>query len=148
MKWGIDLSKKGFTLIESMLGLFLLGLIAVNILPIANLSFIRFKNQKTKMEMIYIGEMAMEKIKAFNMDGNSDLFIYDASVSEIIEAFKENNSIEILVPKERKKCEKYFLKICKTQKSASLWKVSIFVFNNVKEGNITYVEYIAYIPQK
>ncbi len=148
MKWGINLSRKGFTLVESILGLFLLGMIAVNILPILNLSFIRFENQKTKMEMMYIGEMSMEKIKAFNINSSSDLFIYDTDIAEIVEVFKENDSIEICVPKERKENEEYFLKIYKTQKSDSLWKVSIFVFHNVKGDNINYVEYTAYIPQK
>ncbi|MGJ0848601.1 prepilin-type N-terminal cleavage/methylation domain-containing protein [Tissierella praeacuta DSM 18095] len=147
MKRGINLNKKGFTLVETILGLFLLGLISVAILPIINISFIRLENHKIKMEMLYIGEMSMEKIKAFDANSESELFIYDTSVSEIIKLFKEYDNIEINIPK-KENDDKYYLKICKSQKMDSLWTVSISVFHNKKRSNIRNVEYKGYIPSK
>lgn len=141
------MNKKGFTLIETIMGLFLLGLIAIAILPMVNSSFIKLKNQKTKMEMIYIGEMAIEKIKAFNEDSTYQEYIYDTNVFELIELFRLNKSIETIIPN-KENSERYSLKIIKNQKSDSLWMISIFVYHNIEGGSIDHVEYNAYLPQK
>ncbi|WP_313756435.1 prepilin-type N-terminal cleavage/methylation domain-containing protein [Tissierella sp.] len=147
MKRGINLNKKGFTLVETILGLFLLGLIAVTVLPIINTAFIRIESHKIKMEMVYLGEMSMEKIKAFDASSKSDLFIYDTNISEVIKLFKEYDDIEINIPK-KENDDKYYLKISKNQRMDSLWIVSISVFHNKKGSNIKNVEYKAYMPPK
>lgn len=137
------MNKKGFTLVETMMGLFLLGLIAVTVLPTINSSFMKFRNQKTKMEMMYIGEMAIERIKGFSEDNTSNISIFDRDVSEIIELFRTHSFIEIDIPEET-----YSLKITKNQKSDSLWMVSVFVYHNIEGSSIGHVEYKAYLPQK
>lgn len=147
MKWGIFVNKRGFTLVETMMGLFLLGLIAVIVLPIINSSFIKLRNHRTKMEMIYIGEMAVEKIKAFNEDSTSEVFIYDTRVFELIELFRLHDYIETSIPIKTDN-EKYSLKIIKDKKSEYLWTLSIFVYHNIEGSNISHVEYNAYLPQK
>lgn len=141
------MNRRGFTLVETMLGLFLLGLIGVTVLPTINSSYIKFKNQKIKTEMIYVGEMSVEKIKAFNEDSSSQVFVYDTNVFELIELFRLNDYIEINIPK-KENSEKYSLKIIKDQKSDSLWALSIFVYHNIEGSNIGHVEYHAYLPQK
>ncbi len=141
------MNKKGFTLVETMLGLFLLGLISVTVLPIINSSFIKLRNHKTKMEMIYIGEMAIERIKGFNEDNTSNISIFDRDVSEIIELFRTHSSIEIALPNKENE-EIYSLKITKNQKSDSLWMISVLVYHNIEGSSIGHVEYKAYLPQK
>lgn len=137
--------KKGFTLIEAMMGLCLLGLIAVTVLPIINSAFVALDNHNTRMEMIYLGEMAMEKIKAFSADSDSQLFIYDKDVKEIVQLFRDNDSVEIIL---KDKDEKYSLKIFKNQKSDSLWMLSVYVYLNKEGSNMGYVEYKGYLPEK
>ena len=139
--------KKGFTLVESILGLFLLALIAVTVLPIISSSFIRLRNNKLRMEMIYIGEMAVEKIKAFDKDKASYDFIYDTDIVELIELFRAHNSVEVTIPKKESN-EKYYLKIEKNQKSDLLWMISIFVYHNIEGSSVGDVEYNTYLPQK
>ncbi len=147
MKWVVFMNKKGFTLVETILGLFLLGLIAVTVLPIINTSYIRLRNNRVKMEMIHIGEMTIEKIKAFNKDSHSHDSIYDTDMLELIELFRFHDSVEITLPK-NKKDEKYSIKIKKDQKSDSLWKISVFVYHNIEGSRISHVEYMAYLPEK
>ncbi|MCQ4921611.1 type II secretion system GspH family protein [Tissierella carlieri] len=141
------MGKKGFTLVETVLGLFLLGLIAVTVLPIINSSFIRLRNNKLRMEMIYIGEMSVEKIKAFDKDKASYDFIYDTDIVELIELFRAHNSVEVTIPK-KESSEKYYLKIKKNQKSDLLWMISIFVYHNIEGSSVGHVEYNTYLPQK
>ncbi len=141
------MDRKGFTLVESILGLFLLGLIGVTTLPIIHSSLIIFKNHNIRLEMMYIGEMTIEKIKAYNIDSESDLYIYDVAVSELIELFNRNNSIEIDLPKKENN-EKFSLKIIKDEKLDSLWMLSVYVYHNKEGSNISNVEYLAYLRKK
>lgn len=141
------MARKGFTLVESILGLFLLGLITVTTLPIIYSSFATFKNHNIRLEMMYIGEMAIEKIKAYNIDSKSDLYIYDVAVSELIELFSLNNSIEVNLPK-KENSEKFSLKIIKDEKLDSLWMLSVYVHHNKEGSNISNVEYRAYLREK
>lgn len=141
------MGKKGFTLIESIIGLFLLGLIAVTTLPIINSSFITLRNHDTKLQMVYTGEMVIEKIKAFNMESNSDVLIYDTTVYELIQLFRSNDSIEVKLPKNDNN-EKFSLTIIKNQKSDYLWMLSVYVYDNKEGSNIGHVEYTAYLWKK
>lgn len=147
MNRGNDVIKKGFTLIEALMGLALLGLISVTILPIVNSSFIILNNHNLKLEMMYVGEMAVEKIKAFDMDISSGAAIYDTEVSEIIDLFKSNDKVEIIIPR-KENSEKYLIKIIKKNKSEDLWTIHVYVYQNKEGGSISHVEYKAYLPQK
>lgn len=147
MNRGNDVKKRGFTLIETLMGLSLLGLISVIILPIVNSSFLIFNNHNIKLEMIYAGERTIEKIKAFDINIGSSDEIYDTQVSEIIDLFKANNTVEIIIPK-KENSEKYFIKIIKKDKSEGLWMINVYVYQNKKGGSIGHVEYKAYLPKK
>lgn len=147
MNRGNDVKKRGFTLIESLMGLSLLGLISVIILPIVNSSFLIFNNHNIKLEMMYIGEMTVEKIKAFDIDSASSDYIYDTQVTEIIDLFKDNSNAEITIPKNQNN-EKYLIKVIKKDKSESLWIIQVLVYQNKKGGSISHVEYKAYLPKK
>lgn len=140
------MKKKGFTLIEVMMGLFLLGLIGATVLPIINTSFLRLNNKKIKMEMIHIGEMVIERIKAFNGEG-SELDIYDVKVKELMEEFEKDKIVEVNLPKEQDS-EKFSLKIIKDEKFNNLWFLSVYVYHN-KEGKVLdCVEFVGYVPKR
>lgn len=139
--------KRGFTLIETLMGLSLLGLISVMILPIVNSSFMILNNHNLKLDMMYVGEMTIEKIKAFDIDIDSNDSIYDTQVSEIIDLFKAQNTVEIIIPKIQNG-EKHSIKIIKNHKSEGLWKIHVYVYQNKEGGSISHVEYKAYLPEK
>lgn len=56
--------KNGYVLIEVMVGLFLLGIISVTCFPLIVSSFNNFDKIKNRTEMIYLGEMVIERLKA------------------------------------------------------------------------------------
>ncbi|WMM26934.1 prepilin-type N-terminal cleavage/methylation domain-containing protein [Tissierella sp. MB52-C2] len=141
------MKRKGFTLIEVIMGLFLLGLIAATILPKINISHLRLSNQNIKMEMIHMGEMVIERIKAFKEDSSEPISIYNVKIEDLIEEFKKDKIVEIILPKD-KNSEKYSLKIIKDEKFDNLWLLSVYVYHN-KEGKVLdYVEFKGYMPKK
>lgn len=77
------MKNKGFILLEIMVGLFLIGLISMTCLPILNLSKCNFNKIKEKNEMIYIGEMVIEKLKT--KDEISLSFLRELESHEIVE---------------------------------------------------------------
>jgi prepilin-type N-terminal cleavage/methylation domain-containing protein len=140
------MKRKGFTLVEVIMGLFLLGLIAATILPIMNISYLRLSNKNIKMEMIHMGEMVIERIKAFKEDSSEPISIYNVKIEDLIEEFKKDKIVEIILPKD-KNSEKYSLKIIKDEKFDNLWLLSVYVYHN-KEGKVLdYVEFKAYMPK-
>lgn len=60
----LDMIKNGYVLIEVMVGLFLLGIISVTCFPLIVSSFNNFDKIKNRTEMIYLGEMVIERLKA------------------------------------------------------------------------------------
>lgn len=136
--------KRGFTLIEVIMGLFLLGLIIVSVLPIANGAFYNLSKQKTRYNMIYTGEMVVERIKAFDCETSKELFVYDVEIGQLIEEFRGNDYIEISLDKEG---YDYPIKIIKENKSDSLWKIAVIVYNK-DGGKSDSVELKAYLPKK
>jgi competence protein ComGC len=139
--------KKGFTLVETIMGLCLLGLIAVTVLPIINSAFHRINSHNTKIEMIYLGEMVVEKIKAYDAEKGVDIFIYDTSLFDIIELFKTNDEIDFILPQNQID-EKYNIKLIKKEKSEKLWELSVFVYEDKEGSKVSNVKYTAYLPPK
>lgn len=141
------MGRKGFTLMEVLIGLFLLGLISVTILPIINSSLINLSKNNIRMEMNYIGEVVVERIKAFNEDETLDLYLYDTNVFEIIDLFRKNDNAQFNLSKENNGID-YLINIIKSQESDKLWKIAVYVYHDREESNINHVEYKAYLPIK
>lgn len=141
------MKRKGFTLVEVLLGIFLLGLISITILPIVNSSLMNINRNKIKMEMIYIGEMAIERIKSYNPESDTAVYISDKKVTEIIELFRNKNSSEIFIYQEENS-GKYLLKIVKNQRTNNLWEIRVYVYHDEKRSNLSHVEYKTYILKK
>ncbi|NLK43636.1 MAG: prepilin-type N-terminal cleavage/methylation domain-containing protein [Tissierellia bacterium] len=136
--------KRGFTLIETIMGLFIFGLIVVTVIPITNGTINNLYKQKIKTQMIYTGEMVIERLKAYDLDTSSELFIYDVEISQLIEEFKGNDYIEIEFEKEEYELP---LKIIKENKSDFLWSIKVIVYNK-GGGRLDNVEFKAYLQKK
>lgn len=136
--------KKGFTLIEVMLGLFLLGLITVSVLPITNGAFFNLQKQKNSYDMVYAAEMIIEKLKAYDGNSSSKSYIFDVEISQIIEEFRGNNYVEVNFDEEE---YEYPIKLIKNDKSDLLWTIMVLVYNR-DGGKSEFVELKAYITKK
>ncbi len=73
------IKNKGFSLVEVIFSIALIGIIAVSFLPLINNSIKNIANLKNQNEMSFIAEMVIEKLKTSNADAVSTLNILDAS---------------------------------------------------------------------
>ncbi len=141
------MNKKGFSLIEVLLGLFLLGLISVSILPVLTSTVINMNKNKIKLEMNYIGEMALEKIKSYDEENFLDDFIFNEKTLDLIELFKKQENSKITL-KESLNGENYLLEISKEERSNKLWLIKVCVYHDREGSNVKDVEYKNYIIKK
>lgn len=125
------------------MGLFLLGLVSATVLPIFNTSFMNINKQKQKAEMLYVSEMVIEKLKAYNPESSSNLYIYNTEVEGIIQLFYDNDPVTV----EISDGGEYPIKIVKKDKSKFLWFIEVFVYNK-GWGNKNHVELEAYLQKK
>ena len=125
--------KKGFLFIEVLVGLFILGLVAVTCLPILNLSLNNFTRIKDKSEMHYIGEMVLEKFKS------KDDYIVDLMAQlETVDAVDySDNSFD---------SDKYSCQLVRLKSTHKLLEFKVIVNKQDQENN-SYVEYKASIPK-
>ncbi|NLV88639.1 MAG: prepilin-type N-terminal cleavage/methylation domain-containing protein [Tissierellia bacterium] len=136
--------RRGFTLIETIMGLFLLGLITVIVLPLVNGNLDNLFKQRVKAQMAYTGEMVVEMLKAYDEETSNPLFIYDVEIGQIIDKFKGNNYIEINLDKED---YEFPIKIIKEDKSDLLWTTRVIVYSK-GGGKLDNVEFKAYLQKK
>lgn len=141
------MTKKGFTLIEAIIGISLIGLIAVTVLPIINSSHKRIRLQKNKAEMIYIGESIIEKIKAYEFEKSMDILISDVNLTEIITLFKEMENVEITLHQNVNNSD-YEIKIRKENNYNRLWTISVNVSEKGEGENNRQITYEALVPEK
>lgn len=143
----MTMERKGFTLVEVLLGLFLLGIISITVLPIVTSSLNNLSRNKIKMEMNYIGEMAIERIKAYNEESSKELYISDKKVSEVIELFRYSVSSEVNIS-QKGESGNYILRITKDQRSNVLWNISVYVYHDEEGSNLSHVEYKTHFLEK
>lgn len=141
------MKRKGFTLIEVLLSLSLIGLIAVTTLPILTSSLLNINKTKVRLEMNYIGEMVMERIKSFNEEGSPETYICHKKISEIIYLFRNQNMVELNL-NEKKDNENYLIKIIKKERTDRLWIIEVYVYHEKEGSNLNHVEYKTYILKK
>lgn len=139
------MEKKGFTLVEVIISLFLLGLLTITIFPILETSVAMVDKNNVKLEMIYIGEMTIEKLKAFKEDNKEDLFIYDMKVKDIIDLFSKSEEVSLTISTGDTK--KYKIQISKKEKNEKLWIIYVLV-SHTKGEKYEDVEYKAFLPKE
>lgn len=127
------MKKKGFVLLDVIIGLFFIGLLSTVFLPILTSSLNNFNKVKNKNDMNYIGEMVVEKLKT--------------SSSEILDILDElDNNGEVNYVDDDFNTEKYNCKITKINNSDSLLEFNVKV--NLKNQENGYnVEYRASRPK-
>lgn len=126
------MKRKGFSLIEVLVGLSLLGLISVTALPMLTFSFNNFARVKARSEMCYIGEMVVEKFK-------TDSVI----ILDYINQLESSDSIEYIDDNFDK--DKYACTIYKLGNHSRLMDIKVEVREKVHSSN---VEYMVSIPKK
>ena len=140
------MKRSGFTLIEAIMGLCLLGLISLTVLPIIATSSKLSNTNVKETEMAYLGEMIIENLKAFKSDSGTTTYICNMKLEEIIDLFKNQGSSNIKLNFDGK-YEKYNVSIEKTDKSKRLWELLISI-DYAKEGDIRGVSYKAFMPSQ
>lgn len=128
------MNRRGFYLIEVLMGICLIGLIAVTALPIVTFSYSNFNRVKIRSEMCFIGELAIEKLKSNN-----------SNVVDYINQLEYEDSIEYTDESFDKK--KYICTIYKVANHPRVMDIKIKVHRKEKESS-SYVEYIVSIPKK
>jgi hypothetical protein len=141
------MKKKGFLLVQVLMGLSLLGIAVACLLPI----FVTFTNNyhllETKYEIKYLGEEIVEKIKSYNSDIENDDYILDARVEEIINCLDQSKIVNISLPFDKKAGNyKYIVNIHKENINENLWVVDIEVKLKDDGNKINSIVYRTYIP--
>lgn len=144
------MNRKGFLLIEVLIGIFLLGLITITFFPVFTLMNNQFKNVEIKNDMKYYGETVIEKIKAFDFNKSSEEYILDMELEKLINIFYEKDEVEIDLPLSSNENFRYRVNICKNNKGNNLWKIYVGVFskNNKEDMEGVSFEIILQKPER
>ena len=127
------MKNKGFSLVEIIIGISLIGIISVFTFSIISFSINGFLSVREKNSMIYIGEMVIEKLK-----------VNDPYILAIIEEVEEFGQAYYL--EEDFDRDKYSVLITKSYSSEGLIEVIVKVTLLNREKDI-YVEFKAAIPK-
>lgn len=122
------MGKKGFSLVQVLMGLSLLGIVVVCFLPIFIVLTNNYYLIETKYEMKYLGEEIAEKIKSYNSDIENDDYILDAEVEEIIDCLGRSEIVNTSLPsKENAENYRYIVNMHKENVSETFWMIEIEV---------------------
>lgn len=145
------MNKKGFLLIEVLIGIFFLGLISITFFPIFTLASNQLQNVEIKNDMKYYGETIIEKIKAFDFNNDNDNeHILDINLKELIHLFYKKDDVNINLPLNNDKNFKYRVNIYKNNKGNTLWRITVKVYPKTNENEIEGVVFEAFVrkPEK
>ncbi len=122
---------RGFTLIEVILALFLLGLIAVTFLPLINTALENIRLSNERNQMLLLAETVMEQIKHFNYESSENSYILDMKIVNIIDVFSKTDNINVNLPKDKDKDKwPYVCHIHKKNINDKLWAITITISYN------------------
>ena len=100
------MNRKGTLLIEIEIALFFIGLMILSLFPILSSSIANFKNTEVMEEMIYIGEMVVEKLHS---QGNEITYVIN-QIDYLGEIYYEDEDFDT----DKYKCK--ITKICSNDK--------------------------------
>lgn len=122
------MDNRGFTLIEVILALFLLGVIAVTFLPLANTALENLRLINERDNMILLAESIMEQIKNFKFESSENAYIFDMNIADIINRFCETDEMNILLPIHRENSQwNYTCNIYKNNFNERLWNITVTI---------------------
>ena len=123
------MKRNGFTLIEVIVGLFLVGLIATVSLPIFQNSMMNFNRVKQKQHMLYLCEMTVERLRGKDSSLES-IFLELENCDEVITSKVGSTDLE-----------KYKCRITKTKETELIMNLLVRIYIDKDEGKGQYVEY-------
>ena len=123
------MKRRGFTLIEVIVGLFLLGLVSTVGFPIIQNSIENYNRVKERQHMYYLCEMVVERLRSKD-DSLDDIFIELETSSEIIVSTIGAYDLE-----------EYRCKITKTKETDIFINLDVRIYIDNEMRNSQYVEY-------
>ena len=123
------MKRKGFTLIELIMGLFLIGLIATISMPIVQNSIGNYNKVKERQQMLYLCEMVVERLRA-----------KDSNLDSIFQDLEDNNQIIISTIGETD-LGKYKCSISKTKETTIFMNLDVRIYIDSEMESGQYVEY-------
>lgn len=123
------MKRRGFTLIELIMGLFLIGLIATILMPIVQNSIGNYNKVKERQHMLYLCEMVVERLRA-----------KDANIDTIFQDLEDNSQIIVSTIGETD-LGKYKCSISKTKETTMFMNLDVRIYIDSEMGNSQYVEY-------
>ena len=141
------MNRRGFILLEVLLGMFLLGIISVTFLPIINSAQKNLCLLETKNDMKYFAETILERIKAFEFDSQNDEYILDMKLEFLMERFCRETEEEAKLPTFDREEYKYLIKINKINQNENLWKIRVNITSKENSERIKDVVLEAYVPK-
>lgn len=141
------MKKKGFTLIETIISLVILGLVCIIVLSlIQNASLTSTKNDRN-IEMLNIGEMVIENLSAFKYENESELYVFGNNLENIIESLNNEESCSLDISSGSEYSEEYNINISKEERSEKLWKIYVTVSYDKGERHDE-IKYTTFITKK
>lgn len=144
------MNKKGFLLVEVLMGLFLLGIVSITCLPILNTALNNLRLVENKMDMTFIAESTIEQLKAFNYNQHyENEYLFDMKLTDLIFLLKGNDVAQITLPLEEPYSPSpYRCTIYKENRGDKLWQIEVEVSHSKEEkiNNIRMVT-IMVIPE-
>lgn len=120
------MNKKGFLLVEILMGLLLLGIIAITCMPILNIGIDNIRMTKDKMDMLLIAESIIEQIKAFDYSWTDDEYVLDMNLQMLIDMLSNSDTIVIRLPLDNNNQEfDYYCTLYKKNSSDNLWELNV-----------------------
>lgn len=123
------MKRKGFTLIELIVGLFLIGLVSTVAMPIVQNSIGNYNKINERQHMLYLCEMVVERLRA-----------KDSNLDDIFQSLETSNEI-VLSTIGSTDLGKYKCKITKTKETTLFMDLDVKIYIDNEMGNSQYVEY-------
>ena len=141
------MKKRGFTLIETIISLVILGLVSIVVLSlIQNASLTSTKNNRN-IEMLNIGETVIENLSAFKYENESELYVFGNNLEDIIESLNNEESCSLDISSGFEYSEEYNINISKEERSEKLWKIYLTVSYD-KGERYDEIKYTTFITKK
>jgi len=111
-------NKKGFTLVEIIVGLAILGILSVVFLSLFTTAYFIIGSSDIKTDLKFDGEKIIENLKAY-VPGNNDPIIMDTPASVIVNTLQISDTYILSEP------DDYNVIIVKEDAGDKLWKIRL-----------------------
>lgn len=128
------MKKKGFILLETILGIFIIGLISIISLNLLSFTPLYFQRSEENMNIDYIAETVFENLKSKDIEN-----------LDFLESLTLNSESNYPLSEELK--EKYLCKVVLTEENDYLWCFKVIVSIKRDKVRTSYEEFQGSIPK-